>query len=75
MQLQANFSNKKILRPEVVDTTAYGVAMGALVGRGEINIEDLSRHWKLQNEFQPESDAYYSKKKDLWDSTIKRLYY
>jgi glycerol kinase len=75
MQLQANFSNKKILRPEVVDTTAYGVAMGALVGRGEINIEDLARHWKLQNEFQPQSDAYYSKKKDLWDSTIKRLYY
>jgi glycerol kinase len=75
MQFQANFSNKKILRPEVVDTTAYGVAMGALVGRGEINIEDLSRHWKLQNEFQPQSDAYYSKKKELWDSTIKRLYY
>ena len=75
MQFQANFSNKKILRPEVVDTTAYGVAMGALVGRGEINIEDLARHWKLQNEFQPQSDAYYSKKKDLWDSTIKRLYY
>ena len=75
MQFQANFSNKKILRPEVVDTTAYGVAMGALVGRGEINIEDLARHWKLQNEFQPQSDAYYAKKKDLWDSTIKRLYY
>jgi glycerol kinase len=75
MQFQANFSNKKILRPEVVDTTAYGVAMGALVGRGEINIEDLSRHWKLQNEFQPQSDTYYSKKRDLWDSTIKRLYY
>jgi hypothetical protein len=49
--------------------------MGALVGRGEINIEDLSRHWKLQNEFQPQSDTYYSKKRDLWDSTIKRLYY
>ena len=75
MQFQANFSNKKILRPEVIDTTAYGVAMGALVGRGEINIEDLARHWKLQNEFQPQSDAYYSKKKDLWDSAIKRLYY
>ena len=75
MQFQANFSNKKILRPEVVDTTAYGVAMGALVSRGDINIEDLSRHWKLQNEFQPQSDAYYSKKKELWDTTIKRLYY
>jgi len=75
MQFQANFSNKKILRPEVVDTTAYGVAMGALVSRGEISIKDLSRHWKLQNEFQPQSDTYYARKKDLWDSTIKRLYY
>ncbi len=75
MQFQANFSNKKILRPEIVDTTAYGVAMGAMVGRGEITVQDLAQHWKLENEFQPQSDAYYSKKKDLWDSTIKRLYY
>ena len=74
MQMQSNFSQKSILRPEVIDTTAYGVAMGAMVGRGEIDIEDLGRHWKLQKEFKQESNTYYSKKKELWDSSIKRLF-
>lgn len=74
MQMQANFSQKSILRPEVIDTTAYGVAMGAMVGRGDISIEDLGRHWKLEREFKLESSNYYPKKKDLWDQSIKRLY-
>lgn len=74
LQIQANFSQKSILRPEVIDTTAYGVAMGAMVGRGEVSIEDLGRHWKLEKEFKQESTAYYPKKKDLWDSSIKKLY-
>lgn len=74
MQLQANFSQKDILRPEVIDTTAFGVAMGALVGKGDISIDDLGRYWKLQREFKTESNGYYSKKRELWDSTIKRLF-
>jgi glycerol kinase len=74
MQMQANFSQKSILRPEVIDTTAYGVAMGAMVGKGEIDIEDLGRHWKLQKEFKLENNNYYSKKKTLWDTSIKKLF-
>lgn len=74
MQIQANFSQKNILRPKVIDTTAYGVAMGAMVGKGEIDIEDLGKHWHLAQEFKTQNDAYYPKKKVLWDSTIKRLY-
>lgn len=74
MQLQANFSQKKIVRPEVIDTTAFGVAVGCLVGRGEISIEDMGRFWKLEKEFLPEKNAYYPRKKALWDETIKRLY-
>lgn len=74
MQMQANFSQKTILRPEVIDTTAFGVAIGCLVGRGEISIEDMGRYWKLEKEFKPQNDSYYPKKKTLWDDTIKRLY-
>lgn len=74
MQIQANFSQKSILRPEVIDTTAYGVAMGAMVGKGEVSIEDLGRHWKLQKEFKQENNNYYPKKKELWDSSIKKLF-
>src|SRR5690606_35147209 len=32
MGLQANFSHLKIIRPEIIETTGYGVALGALVG-------------------------------------------
>ena len=74
MQMQANFSQKTILRPQVIDTTAFGVAIGCLVGRGEISIEDMGRYWKLEKEFVPEGNGYYAKKKSLWDETIKRLY-
>lgn len=74
MQMQANFSQKTILRPQVIDTTAFGVAIGCLVGRGEVSIEDMGRYWKLEKEFKPENNSYYPKKKQLWDETIKRLY-
>ncbi len=74
MQMQANFSQKTILRPEVIDTTAFGVAIGCLVGLGEVSIEDMGKYWRLEKEFKPESNSYYANKKSLWDETIKRLY-
>jgi glycerol kinase len=74
MQMQANFSGKNILRPEVTDTTAFGVAMGSLVGRGEITIHDLGSLWKLEKKFVPESNSYFDRKKGLWDLMIKKLY-
>jgi glycerol kinase len=74
MQMQANFSQKNILRPEIIDTTAFGVAVGCLVGKGELTIEELSKYWKLEKEFRPEKNNYYLAKKNLWDETIKRLY-
>lgn len=74
MQMQANFSQKKILRPAVIDTTAFGVAVGCLVGKGEIAISDMGQFWKLEKEFTPQAMDYYPKKKKLWDETIKRLF-
>ncbi len=75
MQSQANFSGKKILRPKNIETTAYGAALGALVGLGKINLDDVGRLWKLDQEFKPDSGAhYYHKKADQWSRTIKRLY-
>lgn len=74
MQLQANFSQKTILRPKVIDTTAFGVAVGCLVAKGEIAIEDLGNHWKLEKKFHPEDNNYYPKKRELWDQTIKKLF-
>lgn len=74
MQIQANFSEKKILRPECIDTTAFGVAVGCLVGKGEVSIEEMGKYWKLEKDFAPEGAKYYSQKRTLWTDTIKRLY-
>ena len=74
LQMQANFSEKTILRPMVLDTTAFGVAMGAMVGRKELSLGDLKNLWKLKDEFTPESIPYYAKKKNLWESTIQKLF-
>jgi glycerol kinase len=74
MQIQANFSHKTILRPVVTDTTAFGVALGSLVGRGEMKISDLPELWKLEHKFKPDNLSYYSNKKNLWNNTIKKLF-
>ena len=74
MQMQANFSDQKILRPKVIDTTAYGVAMGCLVALGKITIEEMPKFWKLEKEFNTEKNSYYPEKKKLWDNTIAKLY-
>jgi glycerol kinase len=74
MQIQSNFSEKVILRPQIIDTTAFGVALGCLVAKGEITIEDISKLWKLERSFQPQPGQYYLGKKALWDETIKRLF-
>lgn len=74
MQLQANFSQKTILRPKIIDTTAFGVAMGSLVGKGELSLGDLSHFWSLERSFFPENNSYFEKKRTLWEHTIKRLY-
>jgi glycerol kinase len=74
MQLQANFSQKEILRPSCIDTTALGVAFGCLVAQEKIRINDLKKFWSLDKKFTPESNSYYGKKKLLWSETIKKLF-
>jgi glycerol kinase len=74
LQMQANFSEKTILRPMVLDTTAFGVAMGAMVGRKELSLSDLKNLWKLKDDFKPEPIPYYANKKHLWESTIQKLF-
>ncbi len=74
LQLQANFSQMKITRPSVIETTAYGVALGALIGTGKINLNQLDNLWKLDKSFTSEKNEYFSKKSSQWTQTVKRLY-
>ena len=74
MQMQANFSDKTILRPKVTDTTAFGAAVGCLVAKGIVEIKDLGKYWTLEKEFTPENNPYYPTKKKLWTETIDKLF-
>lgn len=74
MSLQANFSKLEIIRPEIIETTAYGVALGALVGLGEIEIDALSEFWEKDKSFKPDENLdYYESKKSKWDKYIQNI--
>ena len=72
MEIQANFSDKKIIRPKIIETTAYGVCIGSLIGINLISFEQLSTLWKIDKEFIPNSSDYYEKKKSMWTDYIEK---
>lgn len=74
MQMQANFSQAEIVRPVVIETTAYGVALGSLVGTKELDFDDISKVWKKEASFTPTKDSYYIQKQKLWDEKIKKIF-
>jgi len=76
-QIQANFSKINIVRPKIIETTAYGAALAAAIGNGNLKISKVKDFWKKDKEFTPEnSDVdYYNKKINQWEKTIKQLYF
>lgn len=75
LQLQANFSNMKITRPRIIETTAYGVAIGSLIGNEELSMSDVKELWKIDITMQPNTkDSYFNRKKSLWTNTIKKIF-
>ena len=74
MQMQANFSEAQIVRPVVIETTAYGVALGSLVGQGELSFDDIKKVWKKDRDFAPQNNSYFKSKKELWDKQINKIF-
>lgn len=74
LQLQANFSQMDIVRPKVIETTAYGVAVGSLIGLGKITFKDIENLWQEDKTFKAKSDEYFVKKSAQWVNTVKKLY-
>lgn len=57
MQMQADFLGCRIIRPEMVETTALGAAFLAGLGVGVWqDFDDIARAWKVDREFQPGID-------------------
>ena len=76
MNVQASVSDCKIIRPKVIETTAYGAALASAIGKGTITFDDITNLWKEDQTFVPETDEqdYFKKKYSDWSNTIKRLY-
>lgn len=75
-QIQANFGKREILRPLVIETTSYGVAMGSMIGIGELTFDQMAEHWKEDRKFIPETSQllYYKIKKRRWMEYMTKLY-
>ncbi len=57
MQMQADFLGCRIIRPQMVETTAMGAAFLAGLGVGVWkDFDDIASTWKMDREFQPGID-------------------
>ncbi|MDD0854754.1 glycerol kinase GlpK [Halobacteriovorax sp. GB3] len=75
LEMQSTFSNLNIIRPEVIETTAFGAGLGAYIGSGAVKLDEVMNLWKEDKTFSPlkEKDYFY-KKTELWNHVIKKLY-
>ncbi len=76
METQATISNTQIIRPQVIETTAFGACLAAAIGAKIIDIDSLNNLWKEDRVFDPCEDKikHYDKKKVQWTNTIQKLY-
>ncbi|EQC43234.1 glycerol kinase GlpK [Bacteriovorax sp. Seq25_V] len=79
MEIQANFSLMDIVRPKVIETTAYGAGLAAAIGVELTTIDKLQGIWSEDQTFSPSSNStdsrdYYLPKKSEWTNYIKRLF-
>lgn len=74
LQMQSDFSELKIIRPKVIETTAYGAALAAAVGIGKVNFSDIKKLWQEDISLGPQTTDYHINKQEMWRSTISKLY-
>jgi glycerol kinase len=76
MELQATISETIIIRPKIIETTAFGAAMAAAIGAGLTDFNKLLTTWKKDREFgsNQELQTYIIDKKTLWEKTIKSFF-
>lgn len=76
MQLQATISETTIIKPKVVETTAFGAALAAAIGAGLVEMDQLKNIWQKDREFKIEDSLlqYTKNKKILWNKIINSFY-
>lgn len=76
LNLQASLSQTKVLRPKVIETTAFGAGLGAAVGLGTVDLKRVRSLWKKDRTFLPDKKLglFYKDKREKWDELIQKLY-
>lgn len=76
LDIQASVSRLNIIRPKVIETTAYGAGLAAALGAGLIQFNDIKKLWKEDRTFTgvPSWGDYYQQKRQQWSTVIKKLY-
>lgn len=74
MQFQADILGTKVIRPQVVETTALGAAYLAGLATGYWSgIEDIRKQWQIDREFSPEADSTtVENAKKGWEEAVGR---
>lgn len=76
MEIQATISKLKILKPKIIETTAYGAGLASAIGNNLIKKEDILSLWKKDKIIEGNNlnSSFYQKKHKDWKDTIKTLY-
>jgi glycerol kinase len=76
MEIQATISKLKILKPKIIETTAYGAALASAIGNNLINKEEILTLWKKEKviEGNNSNNNFYLNKHNDWKKLIKKLY-
>ena len=76
MELQATISDTLIIRPKIIETTAYGAALASAIGAQFLNFDQLEDKWKKDLEFKANTEMkiYINSKKDLWNHYLNKLF-
>ena len=74
MQFQADILNVPVLRPKLLESTAWGAAAMAGLKAGVFsNLDEIAQSWQLERAFEPNMQAdqreYHL---NLWESALKR---
>ncbi len=74
LQLQANISGKKIIRPEIRETTALGAAYAAgLATNFWEDLESIKKNWKVSKTFKPEwKQEKREEKYSEWEKAVEK---
>jgi glycerol kinase len=76
MEMQATISDLKLIRPKVIETTAYGAALASALGNKKITFSEIDDLWKKDRDFTADNKTkeYYDKKSEGWTKGVQTYF-